>query len=391
MVELTGDLPTISFRDVKIQRRENDLVAGSFGRGIYILDDYSPLRTVSEKALKQEALLFTSRDALWYIPDSMHTDSQGDFEYRAKNPDFGATFTYYLRDGIKSPKQDREDKEKKNIEKGKYPLYPEWKSIDAELREVEPTVYLIIKNKQGDIIRKVKANAKKGIHRVTWDLRFPSANALGTRPGFFGDSGPLVTPGEYSVSLYTTASGKTTMLASGVNFNVKPLHQKNEAGNVSPEERTQLILEVESLRRHVSAANSQVKELKDQLKSIRTAMDRSTAVTSDLENQYQQLREAVFTAEEILNGQPSRSGMGSVPASVSGRLFMIEFARANTWGITNTQKQQMGFVKDALGLLQPTLKNLMQNEFPALKEALFNAGAPWIPSGPVKEKSDKID
>ena len=386
-VELTGDVPTISFRDVKIQRRENDLVAGSFGRGFFILDDFSPLRTINENSLKQDALLFTSRDALWYIPDSMHTDSQGDFEYRAKNPEFGATFTYYLKDGIKSLKEHREDKEKKNIKKGKFPLYPEWAKVEEELREAEPAVYLIIKNKKGDIVRKVKAKAKKGLHRVTWDLRLPSANALGTTPSFFGNNGPLVAPGEYSASLFTTVAGKTSNLAPSVNFNVKPLHLENEAGSVSPQERTELVLEVETLRRHVSTATSQVNELKDQLKSIRIAMDRSTAATGDLEVKYQQLREAVFSAEEILNGQKSINGMGSMPASVSERLFMIEFVRANTWGLTNTQKQQLGYVKSTLSLLQPKLTNLMQKEFPALKQALLEAGAPWIPSGPVNEKS----
>ncbi len=387
-VELTGDVPTIAFRDVKIQRQENDLVAGSFGRGIYILDDYSPLRTVSETALKKEALLFAARDALWYIPDGMHTDSHGDFEYQAKNPEFGATFTYYLRDGIKSAKQIREDNEKKNLKKDKHPLYPEWDEIEAELRTADPTVYLIIKDTQGNIVRKVNANAKKGLHRVTWDLRYPSANALGTGPSFFGDTGPLVAPGQYSAALYANVAGKVTSLASGVNFNVKPLHQENESGSVTPEQRSQLIREVEALRRQVSTANSQVNELKGQLKSIRTAMDRSTAVTGDLESKYQQLRTSVFSAEEVLNGQKSRNGMGSVPASVSSRLFMIEFARANTWGVTATQKQQMGFVKDALGILQPQLNKLMQDEFPALKSALIQAGAPWIPSGPVKQKSD---
>lgn len=387
-VELSGDVPTISFRDVKIQRHENDLVAGSFGRGIFILDDYSPLRMVSEKALEQEALLFAARDALWYIPDGMHTDSHGDFEYRAKNPEFGATFTYYLRDGFKSPKQTREDQEKKDLKKGKKPLYPEWDEIEAELRTADPTVYLIIKDTQGNIVRKVNANAKKGMHRVTWDLRYPSANALGTGPSFFGDTGPLVAPGEYSAALYANVAGKVTSLAPAVSFNVKPLHQENESGSVTPEQRSQIIREVESLRRQVSTASSQVKELKDQLKSIRTAMDRSTAATGDLEDKYHQLRTAVFAAEEILYGQKSRSGMGSTPASVSDRLFMIEFARANTWGITTTQKQQMGFVKDALGRLQPQLNTLMNKEFPTLKSALVNAGAPWIPSGPVKQKSD---
>ncbi|WNC73679.1 FlgD immunoglobulin-like domain containing protein [Thalassotalea psychrophila] len=388
-IELTGDVPTISFRDVQIQRRENDLVAGSFGRGIYILDDYSPLRTISKKSLQKEALLFTSRDALWYIPESLHTDSHGDFEYRAENPEFGATFTYYLRDGIKSLKELREEKEEQAQEKDKFPLYPAWETVEIELRESEPSVYVIIKDAKGKIVRKVHAEAKKGLHRVTWDLRMPSANALGTGPSFFGDVGPLVAPGTYTAFLYTTANGTTRELAESVNFNVKPLFDETVPGGVSPQQRTASLLEVESLRRKVSMARGQVDDLKSKLGSFRIALDRSFAPTTELETSYEELRQAVFAAQEALNGKTASSGMGATPATISSRLFMIELARANTWGLTATQKEQMLIVQDALNVLLPRLNNLREQTFPAFKQSLLDAGAPWMPEGLMKEMSDE--
>ncbi|WP_412971768.1 VPS10 domain-containing protein [Glaciecola sp. MF2-115] len=386
--ELNGGVPTIAFRDVKIQRRENDLVAGSFGRGIYILDDYSPLRKINKESLKEEALLFTSRDALWYIPETMHTDSHGDFEYQAKNPEFGATFTYYLRDGFKSLKEQREEKEKKLLEDGKFPLYPAWDDVETELREAEPSVYLIIKNAQGDIVRKVAAKAEKGLHRVTWDLRFPSANALGTYPSFFGDVGPLVAPGTYSASLHSTVNSQTRDLTEAVTFVVKPLHKETVAGGVSPLERSSMLLKVEDLRRKVSMAGSQIEDLNAQLKSFRVALDRSSAVTSEMETRYHKLRDAVLSAQELLYGQSSRSGMGTSPSTIASRLFMIEFARANTWGLTSTQKEQMVIVQDALGILQPQLDNLLLTEFPAFKQSLLEAGAPWMPMGLMESVDD---
>lgn len=387
--ELTGDTPTISFRDVKIQRRESDLVAGSFGRGIFILDDYSPLRTLNEDNLKEEALLFSSRTALWYLPDSLHSDSQGDSEYRAENPEFGATFTYYLRDGVKSVKDKREDAEKVAKEKDEDSLYPEWNQLESELREAEPTVYLLIKNSDGNIIRRVDAEAKKGLHRVSWDLRFPSANALGTNAGFFGDTGPLVAPGGYSASLYATVAGKSRALAESVNFEVKPIYQETVPGGVTPEQRTASLLQIENLRGRVSAASSQINDLKAQLSSYRMAMDRSPAVAGELESVYNRLRQAVFVAEEVLIGQSSRQGMGASPANVTSRLFMIEFARANTWGLTDTQKQQIVYVQDSLEKLQPQLNQMRQVEFPAFRQSLLEAGAPWMPQGLMKEISEE--
>ena len=67
-IKLSGGVPNIPFRDLVIQKRENDLVSATFGRGFYILDDYAPLREITEQVLEQEAELFPVRDAWWYRP-----------------------------------------------------------------------------------------------------------------------------------------------------------------------------------------------------------------------------------------------------------------------------------------------------------------------------------
>ncbi len=385
--ELTGGLPTISFRDVKIQRRENDLVVGTFGRGIYILDDFSPLRQINEENLKQEALLFPSRDALWYLPERFHTSTHGDFEYQAENPDFGATFTYYLRDGIKSLSEQREEQESKEEEKDRYPLYPSWEDLETELREADPTVYLVIENQQGKPIRKVNADAKKGLHRVTWDLRLSSSRALGS--GSSDDVGPLASPGTYNATLFSNANGETRKLADTVSFNVKPLSYGAVEGSISPQERSAMMIGVSDLRRRLSTANSKIDHLKAQLKSFRVALDRSSAVAGDSEMRYEQLRQEIFSMEEMVNGKRSSRGFGSSPATISSRLSMVELGRVNTWGLTDTQKKQMVYVKVALEELEPMVDNLFNNDFPAFKKILLEAGAPWIPDGLTDAASDE--
>ena len=114
-IRLAGNAPTISFRDLAIQQRENDLVAASFGRGFWILDDYSPLREVSAEALEQDSLLFPVRDAPWYIPsmplgywEENGKASQGDAYFVAPNSPFGAVFTYYLKDELKTAEARRQ-------------------------------------------------------------------------------------------------------------------------------------------------------------------------------------------------------------------------------------------------------------------------------------------
>ena len=59
-----GGLPTIAVRDVDIQRRENDVALATFGRGFYIVDDYSPLQVVTVEDLDRRAHVFPIKDAL---------------------------------------------------------------------------------------------------------------------------------------------------------------------------------------------------------------------------------------------------------------------------------------------------------------------------------------
>ena len=77
-------------------------MVGTFGRGIYILDNYTPLRLIKPEMLKQEAPLFPVKDALMYIQSQplggRGKSFQGESFYTADNPPFGATFTYYLKE-----------------------------------------------------------------------------------------------------------------------------------------------------------------------------------------------------------------------------------------------------------------------------------------------------
>ena len=115
-IRLKGGLPTIAVRDLAIQKHENDLAVGTFGRGIYILDDYSLLRGLKPETLAQESVLFPVRTALEYVPTRPYGLRGKGFQssafFTADNPPFGATFTYYLKDMHQDPKQKREEAEK---------------------------------------------------------------------------------------------------------------------------------------------------------------------------------------------------------------------------------------------------------------------------------------
>ena len=112
-VQLKSGLPVIAIRDMTIQKRENALILGSFGRGIFILDDYTPLRELAEnrEILKQDAYMFQIPKAEMYI-QTEGKYGQGATLFHAPNPPFGAVITYYLKDVPKTLEEARHEKEK---------------------------------------------------------------------------------------------------------------------------------------------------------------------------------------------------------------------------------------------------------------------------------------
>ena len=109
-------LPTIAVRDMVMQAREGDLVIATFGRGFYVLDDITPLRQIKAESLEQAAALFPVKDSLLYIErhplGGPKKGFQGDAFYTADNPPYGAVFTAYMKEKLKTKKEKRQEAEK---------------------------------------------------------------------------------------------------------------------------------------------------------------------------------------------------------------------------------------------------------------------------------------
>jgi len=180
-VQLKGGIPTIAVRDLAIQRRESDLVAGTFGRGFYVLDDYSPLRHADERLIQADGALMPVEDALMYVESSplggAERADQGASFFLAPNPPFGAVFTYYLKDKLHTRRQRRLEAEKKLAEAGKDVFYPSWDSLRAEDREEDPRVILTVRDSEGGVVRRLYGPGDAGFQRVAWDLTWPATTS----------------------------------------------------------------------------------------------------------------------------------------------------------------------------------------------------------------------
>ncbi|NQV35142.1 MAG: glycosyl hydrolase, partial [Phycisphaeraceae bacterium] len=174
-VGLKGGVPTVAFRDLEIQTRECDLVCGTFGRGILILDDYSPLRHVTPELMKKPAVLFPVKRTWMYVQDAPMGGggkaSLGDGFFTAPNPPFGAVFTYRLKHGLQTRRQTRKQQETKRQQAGQPVPYPDWDALRQEDTEDTPLVCLTVKDHRGKVVRRVKGATGSGFHRAAWDLR----------------------------------------------------------------------------------------------------------------------------------------------------------------------------------------------------------------------------
>ncbi|MEM6584132.1 MAG: glycosyl hydrolase [Pseudomonadota bacterium] len=386
-VKFTGKAPTISFRDVTIHRREDDLVAASFGRGFFIIDDIAPLREVSEASLGQEAMLFPGRDALWYIEQHPLAfspgGSQGDGYYRAPNPPFGVNFTYYLADSIKSLKAERQEREKPIAKDGGNNPFPSFASLTAEIQEEAPAIWLTVRNSDGTVVRRIKGPATKGFHRVNWDLRYPVADVA--RKGG-GGSGFLAAPGEYTVDLTKRVRGVTTQLVAPMAFTVEPMRDQ---GALPPQPDAMAFqAEATTFDRAVTALGYKLREASDKVKLLAVAA--RSAPGGDpaaLDDRLDAIRAEVNVLDELLNGNVARNAINErTQPTVRSRLGRVLYGLyGSTYGPTQTAREQLAYAKADFGAVRDRLDTLTRATIPAFEAELLAIGAPYVPGGALPE------
>jgi len=377
--EMKGGIPTISFRDLAIQRRENDLVAASFGRGFYILDDYSALREVSKSQLSETSSLFAPRKAWWYIPRSVMSfdntrGSQGSQLYVAPNPEFGAVFTYYLKDEFRSLEKQRQEKEKGV--KGNIP-FPGWEALSDETREMEPFVFLEIKDGGGNVVNRVKADNKKGFNRVAWNLRVGGTDALSLKGEDEELDGLLTAPGTYSATLNKFEKGIFSQMAGPVSVDVAPLRSGSLPGS-GIEEVTAFWRQYENLNRDVNVLRTQLSNARKTTKKLSTAGVKAN-VGNELLTSIAKLKTNLDDMENELGGNPAKNQIGErTKPSIGGRLFSLNRGISrSTYGPTETHKQTIQIILKQWSAMNEKLQGYRE-EAANLAGQIVEAGGSWI-------------
>jgi photosystem II stability/assembly factor-like uncharacterized protein len=388
-VKLAGNAPTISFRDLVIQTRENDLVAASFGRGFWILDDYTPLRSVSEKQLQNEVLLFPVRKAPWYLPKLPLGDfqvngksSQGDGFFVAPNPPFGAIITYYLNEGLTTLKDQRRKAEQKLEEEGDDTPYPGWEALRREEIEEAPAIVLTVTDLDGRIIRRIEGPVDAGFHRVAWDLRYPvSSPWTPEQPehSYIDIPGPLAPPGRYRVSLAKRVDGQMIDLGQSQEFDVTPISGRGLPG-ASAEEVTAFALRLDDMNRQVSGTASAIEAFLTETGAIKETLMRSSAA-QELRDQAHTIERDLLSMQQQLVGNPKRDLYGDPgPVSINRRIQVALMGTfRSTYGPTPSHARSLEIAEQEFDGIRTRLQDIAEGGLPALRASLDEAGVPWTP------------
>jgi photosystem II stability/assembly factor-like uncharacterized protein len=375
-----GGSPTISFRDIVIQKRENDLVGASFGRGFFVLDDYSALREMNSENLAAKGKLFKPRDAKLFRPRNSLGNTGGQF-YIADNPTYGAVFTYHLNDVPKTSKSIRIQSERQLNNSGSDIPFPGYDKLSDEMIEKSPSIILTIKDSNGNHIRNVKQNASNGSGKIAWNLRhksyYPVRAGRAQSNWWFNPSGPYVTPGEYSAELYLENNGSIEKLDGPVSFNVKPLREGTLKG-ASYDEYNNFRERVSSLYVELSAYEDEFSLMKNKIQLLEKASmelevfsPETIKLVSDFSSKFEKF-------EREVEGNPAKAEIGEWDTNtLSMRIRLAMQGLSTSYGPTDLNSSNLEISEKMFNTMKVQIEQ-MKSELEEIEKAVKDLNPPHI-------------
>jgi photosystem II stability/assembly factor-like uncharacterized protein len=393
-MRLGGGLPPIPVRDIAVQRRDDALVLATFGRGFYVMDDYAPLRTFSAEWAAAKSATLPTRDAPLFVASRPLGGGgrgfQGATYFTAPNPEFGATFSVWLNEEFPAPRAERRKAEKKLETDTKPVSRPTFAELRAEERHEGAQILVEIGDAAGNVVRRLRRPASKGLQRIVWDLR--EAGASPVLDG--GDSdgrGFLVAPGTYAVRAFLKRGGAADdgarePLGEPRTFKVYRLRDgalaAQDAG-VLAEHRARTV----RILRAAEAAEARRDELVRQAAAMRRAARTAPRPDVKLEAALRDFELRLADLGFELNGDPLPDSRNFAPTpSIMDRIRETGGAfGGSTYGPTKADRDEYALAADAFEVWLTSLQ-LAEAEARRLAAALDATGAVWTPGRPIDWK-----
>ena len=324
-----------------------------------------------------------------------HKGFQGDSFFAADNPPYGAVFTAYLKEKIKTKKDKRQEAEKEAAKKNQTLPYPSIDELRAEGEEAKPEAYFMVYDESGAPIRRVEGSTEAGFQRVAWDLRYPAAKVVKQEEdtaGFFhgaSDQGPLVVAGTYSVRMFQKVGGVVTELAGPQTFKVTTEQSVSmtEADRAAQEE---FLPKVSRLYRAVYGAARTAEDAQERLKQVREALRETPTVDKQLGGVADSLEGRNREILRALQGDIEIAKRNEpVSSSIADRVdTIIEGERFSMAKPTQSDIDSYGIAASEFADQLSKLRTLIDIDLSKLEKDMEAAGAPWTP-GRVPEWSER--
>ncbi len=363
-----------------------------------MLEDVSALRQIKAESVEQAASLFPVKDSLLYIErhplGEPKKGFQGDAFYTADNPPYGAVFTAYLKEKLKTKKEKRQEAEKEAAKKNQTRPYPTNDELRAEAEEAKPEVYFVVYDESGAAIRRVEGSTESGFQRAAWDLRYPAASLRehaeeGENYPPAGALGPLVISGSYSVRMFEKVNGAVTELGGAQNFKVvtEAASSMSEADRAAQQEFQR---KAARLYRAVSGALHTSDEVEARLKAIRGALRETPAMEKQLGAMADSTEQRNHEILRALRGDTEMQKRNEpTPTSINGRVeAILEGERFALSKPTQNHLDDYSIAASEFAVQLDRLHVLVEVDLAKLEKDMESAGAPWTP-GRVPEWKDK--
>ena len=381
--QLKNGLPTISFRDLVIQREHNDLVAASFGRSFYVLDNYAFLRKLDDTLLQNDAYLFKPRETYLYRPrrdGRQKSGSLGGQHFYGENPKHGVLFDYYIKDKPITAKESRKKKEKELNKKDKDIDFPGWEILAAEKQEKIPQYWLEIRDDEGTIIRKLKLKNNKGIQRTVWDMKggdlWPVKKNTSDKNN--QNRGWYVAPGNYVAQLYRLYEGEISPLGQVVDVKLKSLR----ASSLQPQS---LVEQKKYMKQYMDAQvrrnilMKQYNDVQNKTKAMLVANKKGNSPLKTALASLEEMSDSLGVLKTALFGNEAKNVVGEkIFPTLNDRM---NAAGATLWGSsygpTSTAKDGLVIANRLMDAYEAQIST-MNSKLEKLYQVLKDAGSPVI-------------
>ncbi|MCX7974615.1 MAG: hypothetical protein N3B16_08950, partial [Candidatus Aminicenantes bacterium] len=403
LMKCTHGLPTVPVFDLAIHPRENDLIIGTHGRSIYIIDDITPLRELTDEITKKKIHLFTVREAIQWQSGRMSSYMTfGDAEFVGENKNLNACFTYYLNPVERKPEEIKAEQEKMEqarqqmlqraqqmgfaglIGGGQFPMGQPGQRAAA----VSSRVQITIEDASGRVVARLNGTENKGLNRVYWNMMEGAAGeeaAPTALPpaavGFRAAAALQVLPGTYTVKIRYEGEEVSQK------FEVKP-DPRYKVDLALLKKNYDLARQAQELTRTVQTAQRQIQDTQRALQTVRdfARVNRSPKIKEVL-TAATSLEEKLKKLSEILSPTPIRQGgraeglLSQVTSAVSG------LARFRYEPISQPAMVRYEKAKKALETFLIQFNEVFEKDVENFKKLLQEVGfALFAPFTPLKVK-----